>query len=369
MTTFGHADRLDAAALGPAFAAVGREVAAGRSHACLLAVADARGTVRLEAFGRRRDRVGPESRFMIASITKPMIGTAVMQLVDEGRLDLRGPIHDLLPTFCPPPAGPGLPGGEAVTPWHVLTHTAGIPELGAEAMIRQRPSAERILELDSTRPLEFVPGTRYAYCSASFFVLGELLHRLDGRPYPEVLRRRVFEPLGMVETDFPVPGRPRARVHDFGPPAPFNEIYLRLFARRAMPGGGLWSSAADLIRFGQAFLEGTSPRLLSPAALTTMTTEQTRGIPEGELPAEPYYALAWNKSGLHPERPGGAGVIDHGAASGSCLWIDRDHGFLIAFLMNDWTAGRTWSLPAVRAIYGALGLPTGASDAIAEGTR
>lgn len=173
----------------------------------------------------------------------------------------------------------------------------------------------------------------------------------------------------MAETGFEVPPRPRARVHDFGPPAPLNEIYLRLFARRAMPGGGLWSSLADVVRFGQAFLDGAPTPVLSPQSRATMTAEQTRGIPEGDPPVEPYYALAWNKSGLHPERPGGPGVIDHGAATGCCLWVDRDHGFLVGFLMDRWTAGRTWSLPAVRTVYAALGLPTGASDASAEGTR
>jgi CubicO group peptidase (beta-lactamase class C family) len=369
VTSFGARGALPTAALEPAFAAIAQQLASTGASAAVWAVADTRGIVRAQAFGRRGDRVTPETRFMIASITKPMLGAAVMQLVDEGRLDVYRPVHDLLPGFHPPPAAPGEPGGEAITPWHILTHTSGIPELGAAEMLHDRPSAERILERACTRRLEFAPGTRYAYVSVSFYVLAELLHRLEGRPYAEVLGRRVFDPLGMAETGFAVPPQPRARVHDFGPPAPLNAIYLRLFARREMPGGGLWSSLSDVVRFGPAFLADAPSPLLGGPAMALMTSEQTHGIPEGDPPLEPYYALAWNKSGLRPERPGGPGVIDHGAATGSCLWVDRDHGFLICFLMNRWTAGRTWSLPAVRTIYDALGLPTGASDATAAGTR
>jgi CubicO group peptidase (beta-lactamase class C family) len=363
------ADRIDPLVLEPAFRAVGREVQEGRSSACILAVADKQGMVHLEAFGRRRDRIQAESSFMIASITKPMVGAAIMQLVDEGRLDLHAPIREIIPEFQAPPAAPGLAGAEVVSAWHLLTHTSGVQELGADEMVHDRPSAARILELTCERPLAFEPGTRYVYVSSSFYLLAELLHRLDGRPYAEVLRRRVFEPLEMSETGFAVPSAPRARVHDFGPPPPLRRVYLRMFATREMPGGGLWSTARDLVRFGQAFLETDHSPLMSPTALATMTAEQTHGIPEGDPPTEPYYALAWNKSGLRPERPGGPGVIDHGAASGSCLWIDADHTFLVVFLMNRWTAGRTWSLPAVRAVYAALGLPTGRADEVAEGTR
>src|SRR5205823_14997502 len=90
--------------------------------------------------------------------------------------------------------------------------------------------------------LNFERGTSYQYNSLSFSVLGELITRLGGNPYPEYLRHHIFDPLGISSTAFAPVDRGRAApLHDFHPAR-----LLDAFNALAMPGGGLWSTAADL---------------------------------------------------------------------------------------------------------------------------
>jgi CubicO group peptidase (beta-lactamase class C family) len=161
-----------------------------------------------EAFGyadiESRTPLRADHRQRIGSITKTMLGLCLMALVEKGRLSLDQRIVELLPDV--PLAGEA----EAVTLRHLLTHTAGIGEV---------PSPEDIRDADSTlwsetadlpafseyypRGLlvEVPPGTKWAYANQGFVLLGEVLARTEGAPVPEVLRRRVFEPLGMTNSD------------------------------------------------------------------------------------------------------------------------------------------------------------------------
>jgi CubicO group peptidase (beta-lactamase class C family) len=107
----------------------------------------------------------------------------------------------------------------------------------------------------------------------------------------------------------------------------------------AIPAGGLWSTAADLVRFGQSFLTGR-PRVLGPAARRAMTTLQTGGIAQidasGATPA--YYGLGFGKAGpagpaAELRTPDGFG---HGGATGTLLWIEPGLDLVFVFLTNRW---------------------------------
>jgi CubicO group peptidase (beta-lactamase class C family) len=346
-----------------AFALVERHVREGRIPGAVLGVARSAGDLRTEAFSPPD---GPEltveSRFLIASITKPIVATAVMQLTAQGLLVLGDPVSRYLPEFAPQAAGEGLPGGEIITTWHLLTHTSGLRDtLTGVVESGGATTAEKLFRQACKGPLLFAPGTEYRYCSDTFYVLGELVRRLSGLPYPDYLQERIFGPLGMAATSFEAGSADdprRAPLFEVGHDGPAPEALVAAFVRLAHPGGGLWSSVPDLLRFGRAFLGGGSlegKRILATPFVEMMTREQTAGMLEAGLPPrEPRYGLGWGKSGLSGDRIGSPRQFDHGGATGTRLWVDPAHELVVAFLMNRWGEDDHFSLAAIQAVYGAL---------------
>jgi CubicO group peptidase (beta-lactamase class C family) len=350
--------RLDAA-----FELVERHVREGRIPGAALGIARSDGDLRTQAFSPPGGpELGADSRFLVASITKPIVATAVMQLVARGSLVLSDPVARYLPEFAPQPSGEWLPGGEAVTTWHLLTHTSGLRDtLMGVVESAEATSAEKLYRQACKGPLLFPPGTEYRYCSDSFYVLGELVSRLSGLAYPDYLQERIFAPLGMTATAFEAGSADdprRAPLFEVGHEGPTPEALLAGFVSLAHPGGGLWSSVPDLLRFGRALLDresDTGRRLLPTPFVEMMTREHTAGILEAGLPPrEPRYGLGWGKSGLSGARIGSARQFDHGGATGTRLWVDPEYDLVVAFLMNRWGEDDHFSLAAIQAVYGAL---------------
>jgi CubicO group peptidase (beta-lactamase class C family) len=148
--------------------------------------------------------------FWIASMSKPITATALMMLVDEGKLRLDDPVEKYLPEFrgqmvvaekdkdhvvLKKPA-------HAITVRNILSHTSGL--VG-------RSPLERELDLLSLRegvityglsPLQFEPGSKYEYCNPGINTAGRLVEVLSGMPYEDFLQKRLFDPLGMKDTTF-----------------------------------------------------------------------------------------------------------------------------------------------------------------------
>jgi CubicO group peptidase (beta-lactamase class C family) len=354
--------RLDPGRLERAFEVLAEHVRRGDLPAAVLAVAGPDGPIRTEAYAGPGDApIGPEHRFRVASVSKPIVATAVMQLVEEGRLVLGAPVRTYLPEFGPPPSGPGLAGGEIVSAWHLLTHTSGAGDTDWTPADGVPPTADGMFRAVAERPLAFVPGTIHRYASDTFFVLGELVRRVGGWPSLGAgLRARIFEPLGMTGTGFEaaVAGHPAAPLHVVGRTDAEAAGLGRWFQSLDHPGGGLWSTAADLLAFGGAMLHGGrlgDARILGAPFVELMTREQTAGIFEaGDPPQRPAYGLGWSKSGLSGRLPGSAAQFGHLGASGSRLWIDPPNGLVIAILANLWGVESRYSDAVVAAVYGAL---------------
>lgn len=354
--------RLDPDRLDRAFEVLAEQVRRDDLPAAVLAIAGPDGPIRSEAYAGRDD--GPidiDHRFRIASVTKPIVATAVMQLVEEGRLVLGAPVRTYLPDFGPPPSAPGLPGGEVISAWHLLTHTSGAGDTDWTPADGASPTANGMLRAMSERPLTSVPGATYRYASDTFFVLGDLVRRVGGWPsLGAALRARIFEPLGMTATGFEadVAGHPAAPPHVVGRADAEAAALGRWFQSVDHPGGGLWSSAADLVAFGRAMLLGGrlgDARILGTPFVELMTREQTAGIFEaGDPPRRPLYGLGWAKSGLGGRMPGSAAQFDHLGATGSRLWIDPPNELVIALLANLWGVDSRHSDAVVAAVYGAL---------------
>jgi CubicO group peptidase (beta-lactamase class C family) len=327
--------RPDPTLLDAAFSVMAEGVASGALPSGVLAVATGAETVRLEAFGP----AAPDSIFLLASITKPIFATGLMRLVERGRLLLNTPVAQLVPEFAR--AGKG-----DVRLWHLLSHTSGLDEAWVLGQAGPAPrSPERLLALACAAPLQFRPGSRYAYCNATFAVLAELIRRLDGRDHATYLAEEVLEPLGMRETSYEPPASPRvAPVHD----APWgtDPAARAAWVAQHSPAGGLWSTAADVVTFGQMLLGGGERggrRVLAPATLAAMTQLQTAGIPTssplGEVASA--YGLGFSKAVMHGDNGPSrelrtASGFGHGGATGTYLLVEPELDLVVVFLTNRW---------------------------------
>lgn len=294
-----------------------------------LAVANSQETIRCEAYGPSGE-IDTNRIFLIASITKPIVATAIMQLVERGRLLIEDPVATYIPEFA-------VNGKVGVKVWHLLTHTSGM----ADDYWRERgvqPTPQRNLEGALQTHLRFPPGSRFEYSNVSYTILGELIARLSGMSYQDYLQERVFQPAGMVDSSFCLDDENRSRllpVLDFPDYPGGPEGFISL----ALPAGGILSTAADLVAFGQAFLncgKGRQGRLLGPAALKVMTSLQTEGILEHKngstVPAR--WGLGWEKAMPGEGRLLSPAGFGHGGMTGGYLWIDPEFGLVVVFLTN-----------------------------------
>ena len=355
--------RLDDGRLARAFEHVEHQVRDGRTPYAALAVARGDGIVRSVAWSGEGE-VAPY-RTAIASITKPITATAVLQLVEEGRLVLTEPVSTYLPTFrpAPPPdaAGDDAPV-DAITPWHVLTHTSGLTD-APDSFFTLRsspPDADALLERLSTEPLRFRPGSAYAYASDSFNVLSALVEHASGMPYRDFLRERILDPLGMDATTFdPFEPGPPALVLEgsFGPDDVPRDELLAYFISLAMPGGGLWSVPDDVATFGRAMLHGGTldgTRILGRPFVELMTRLHTGTVRDFGGAPQPNYGLGWGRPGLGRGLPASASAFAHTGASGSVLLVDPAYDLVVVYLRNEWGASVTLTDEAVQLVYAAL---------------
>ncbi|MEU4098422.1 serine hydrolase domain-containing protein [Streptomyces sp. NPDC026673] len=249
-----------------------------------------------------------DSIFRIASITKPVVAAAVMMLVDDGRIALSDPIAEWLPELAKPvvvrtPSSPlddVVPAAAPITVLDLLTSRAGYgfpPDFSLPALaplvgeLRQGPpQPQMVMAPDAWTatladiPLLHQPGEAWLYNTCSD-IQGVLVARVSGRPLPEFLAERIFEPLGMTDTGFAVPKRDLGRFTGYYRPDPANGLRLvdapdgQWSTPPAFPSGasGLVSTVADWHSFGRMLLaEGAAGdrRLLSAESVRRMTTDQ-----------------------------------------------------------------------------------------------
>jgi CubicO group peptidase (beta-lactamase class C family) len=264
--------------------------------------------------GRRDvDRDLPVTRdtiFRIASLTKPVTTVAALTLLDEGRFDLDEPITRVAPELEHPrvlqdPEGPldqTVPAERAITFRDLLTHRSGLTygdfhrgPIRAACATTLGPQIDNVLSPDewmarlATLPLVDQPGAGFHY-GISDDVLGFLLARLEATTLGNVMRRRVFDPLGMRDTGFVVPHdqrRRRAALTGFDDAGRLTTLAMapggHALAERPdsmtfeAGGGGLWSTADDYVAFARLFVGGGAVdgiRILQPETCALMTSNQ-----------------------------------------------------------------------------------------------
>lgn len=197
--------------------------------------------------------VGPEHVFRIGSVTKQFTGAAILMLEREGKLSLSDPITRFLPDY---PLN-----GREVTVEHLLGHTSGIRSYTGMAAWRPRwredLTVAELIEIFQDQPFDFEPGDSWSYNNSGYILLGAIVEQVSGMSYPDFVRTRIFEPLGMTSShyggDTPIIPN-RVPGYSGGADGVVNTEYLSMTHPYAA--GSLLSSVDDLARWDAAISRG-----------------------------------------------------------------------------------------------------------------
>jgi CubicO group peptidase (beta-lactamase class C family) len=300
-------------------------------------------TVGFESLETRK-HMGIDTVFRIASMTKPITALAVLQLQEAGRLDVNDPVEQHLPEFRGQMLAMKHQDGtitltkpsRPITIRDLLTHTSGLPGGYPPAFSdfynrRQLTLKESIL-MQSQRPLDFEPGSKWSYCNAGIDTLGRVVEVVSGESYADYLARHIFHPLGMYETTPFVRPDQRSRVAGLYEqkdgkllPAARPLIGLDDGALHPIPAGGLVSTGPDLAKLYQCLLNGgevNGRRIIQKTTLQEMTRLQT-----GELTTGFVNGMGFGYGFAVVREPQGVtamlspGTYGHGGAFGTQGWL------------------------------------------------
>lgn len=290
----------------------------------------------------QRTPMSKDSVFWMASMTKSISATAILTLVDEGKLSLDEPASNWLPELAQMKLANGQPPSRPITLRDLLSHTSGLafpprkPTDGAHSL------KGYTLELVKA-PLAFEPGSNYEY-GFGLTVAGRIAEIVSGQPFDVLMRERVLDPLGMHDTTFHPDDRLRARIAKTYKTADdgkslvraHNPFFTSDVGDRHMtePSGGLFSTASDMARFYQMILDGgvcQGRRIVSESAIAEMTRPHTAG---GKTLS---YGLGWQCS--PPDKatiPGfSTRAFGHGGAFATHGWIDPEQKIVTVFLVQN----------------------------------
>ena len=332
----------------------------------------------------RKVPVRDDTIFRIYSMTKPITSVAFMMLFEEGRVALDEPVHKYIPEWKnlgvfaagTAPAFLTRPPSRPMLIVDLLRHTSGLTygfqqRSNVDAAYREKKITEAgtlhgMVEELAKIPLEFSPGEAWNY-SVSTDVLGYLIGKIADQPFEQFLKQRIFDPLGMSDTDFYVPADKAHRFAACYSADPPGRVTFHATERKgtltlqddpatsaflSQPsfvsgGGGLCSTAADYLSFCRALINGGElggVRLLGPKTLKLMTSNH---LPGGvDLPAlsrSLFSEATYNGIGfglgfavtMDPAKtliPGSPGEYNWGGAATTSFWIDPAEELIAIFM-------------------------------------
>jgi CubicO group peptidase (beta-lactamase class C family) len=208
----------------------------------------------------------PDTKFRLGSLTKQFTATLVLLLQQDGKLNINDPVSKYL-TDAPK-------AWEKITLANLLGHTSGIPSftgLKEFAVWKDSPHTwEEEYALFRDKPLEFEPGSKFEYSNSNFEVLGEVIEKVSGKKYGDVLRERIFDPLGMKDSgldadDLVLPKRAEGYM-----PGPKGPVVSRSESMSVpWAAGSIYSTTGDLLKWERGLFGG---KVLSAESLKAMTT-------------------------------------------------------------------------------------------------
>ena len=213
----------------------------------------------------KKTPVTTETKFRIGSITKQFTAAAILKLAEQGKLAVTDPLSKFFPDF---------PRGGEVTLRHLMTHTSGIhsytdkPDFLTKVSQPIAPAA--LIESFKNDPPDFAPGASFHYNNSAYFLLGEIVAKVSGKPFGDYLRDTFFEPLGMKDTGIfvnanPPPGMAHGYSTGDGKFTPALDWDMSW----AGGAGALYSTVGDLFRWNEALFGGRVMNAESFKAATT----------------------------------------------------------------------------------------------------
>jgi CubicO group peptidase (beta-lactamase class C family) len=301
------------------------------------------------------------------SCSKPIGAVAIGQLWERGKLTLDDPVSTHIPEFA-------VAGKDGITIRHLLTHTAGI-----------RPAAspweivpwDTIIRRICAAPVEpgWTPGKKAGYhLASSWFILGELVRRLDGRPYETYVRDEIFFPLGMTDSWLAIPpdqyqvyGDRIGQMYDtsHNPPRVATNEQTQFGAGLCNPGASARGSARDLCRFYEMLLAGgalNGKRILLPQTVEALTAPHRRGMFDHTF----QHVMDWGLGFMVDNKLYGPDTIPypfapqssprtfgHGGSRSSISFADPERGLATAIILNG-RPGEHVHQPRMRGVLAAL---------------
>ncbi|KMQ49804.1 beta-lactamase [Chitinispirillum alkaliphilum] len=276
----------------------------------------------------------------VASISKLFTATAIMKLIEDGKLWLKQSVSEIIADFDTPYHNP-------ITLWHLLTHTSGLPAdpgyfcepspIGWSEVFDKEDWIGAILQ----GPLQNKPGENWNYCSRGYAILGEIVSRVSGQHFNDYVQKEIFIPLKMNRSFFEVPESLENEVctRTDEERKDIDVSRERISGRAPRSGGGAYCSLYDLYRFGQCFLNGgtlDNIRILGRMTVEAMTTNQLENVPAfhwGTNCKSYRHGLGWgffcDGSTVSPE------CVNHEGFGWSSLYADPRENFIFASFVAD----------------------------------
>lgn len=319
------------------------------------------GIASLEAVGQQNiaeaTPMRSDSLFRIASMTKPITAMAIMILQEEFNLSVNDPVEKYLPEFKGQKLVVRRDGDKVqlgdpahpITIRELLTHTSGLPggfpAPHSDLYFKRQLTLKEAVQLSASQPLDFAPGSKWAYCNAGIDTLGRIVEVVTGQSFETFLAKRIFEPLGMKDTTFYPTDEQLQRLAGLYQVQEGQLKYIGYSllgpsrdARHPVPAGGLYSTAPDLAKLYQTTLHRGSlgkVRVLSESSVAEMTKLQTGDLECGFTPGMGFgfgWAVVRKPAGVHEMLS--AGTYGHGGAFGTQGWIDPQQDIFVILLIQ-----------------------------------
>jgi CubicO group peptidase (beta-lactamase class C family) len=319
-------------------AAMDQAIAAKEIAGAVTLVGDAEKTLHLGANGfadlENKASMEADALFWIASMSKPVTGTAVMMMQDAGKLSVDDPVSKYLPEFKELKDASGKP--VTVTIRQCLTHSAGLSEVSPQES-GDIATLKDLIPLIVAKPVQFEPGSKWQYCQTSINTAARVVEVVSGESFPDFLDKHLFQPLGMENTTFyPTEAQARRLAVSYKRTAAgeLEKVPLMFLGNKPLTSrdrypranGGLFSTAEDYEKFARMILRGGESggkRYLSEQAVQQMTTVQSGDLQPGFTPGNGW-GLGWcvirNPQGVTATLS--PGTYGHGGAYGTQAWID-----------------------------------------------
>jgi CubicO group peptidase (beta-lactamase class C family) len=316
-----------------------------------IAVVDSDRVVWAKGFGVKQfggtEPVDTSTLFLAGSISKPVFATGLLELVEQGKLDLDKDVNTYLRSWHLPESP--FTSDQKVTLRRILSHSAGLTVWGFPGYTQGTPIPTVPQILNGEKPAntqavrsDTVPGARWRYSGGGITIAQLVATDVSGESFPELMRRLVLQPAGMVHSTYENPPPPAvARFAAAGHERPDTVVPGQYHVYPEMAAAGLWTTPSDLGRWSIAIMRayrGSAGGPLSPAMAKQMLTPQVEVSPQFAGPVRSYWGL-----GIELQGVGDSLHFTHGG---------RDEGFVADLVM--WPAHRRGIVVMTNGVSGAL---------------